>query len=241
MDSAHNDIRKQAYQLRQSFQYDQAKSLLQNALQAADEQRLPASLQWELHYDLAKAYQETYDPAAAEAHYQKALSLLEQEKGDCIFTARIWSSLGLLLQDEGRVNEAIDCHERAVHLLRQAPESQVLLYLASNYKYLGEMYQETGQLAKAREYYRPSLSYLQQRLGSGEGFLYLEAATVALLLVAVELELLVQGKGQMSAASVEALLSGARNWLSELEHDDSIVEQRWAEWQRLRFLLNKLV
>jgi len=237
METALQDIRRQAYQLRQQFQYDQALDLLAGALQEQGQEEAA----WALYYELGKTYQEAFEPEQAKAAYTEAIERLRtQSPPPTLFLARSLSALGLLHQDEGAEDAAIRCHEEAVKLLRQLPETEAGLYLSANLKYLGELHQEQGQLAHARESYRPALSLLQQRLGSGEGYLYLEAATVALQLAAVEIELLVQGRSDAAPKSVPHLLKGAHGWLNELDQEDSIVEQRREELARLRFLLRDL-
>lgn len=238
MEAALHDIRKQAYHLRQLFQYDKARDLLSAALEELGEQ----DEAWALYYDLGKVYQEIFEPERARAAFAEAIRRLRaQSPTPKLFLARSLSALGLLHQDEGAEDKALRYHGEAVELLRQLPESEAGLYLSANFKYLGELHQEQGELARARECYRPALSILQQRLGSGEGYLYLEAAAVALQLAAVEIELLMQGRSNAAQKSVPHLLEGAHSWLNQLDQEDSIVEQRREELARLRFLLRNLL
>jgi tetratricopeptide (TPR) repeat protein len=186
-------------------------------------------------------HQDQFDMEQALHHYHKAINGLEASgESPSLFLARLYGACGLIHQDEGREEEALECHHRAVALLQQLPENESAFFLASNHKYLGELYQEQEELLKSREHYRSALPLLQQRLGEGEGFLYLEAATVALQLAAVELELYLQGKGRTTAAAIRQLLTGAQSWLEELDAEDSIVEQRTADLQRLSFMLDKV-
>jgi len=231
------NVRKEAYQLRQAFQFDKARALLQDALNTD----LPPDERWALHYDLGKVHQDQFEMEQALHHYHEAINGLEASgEGPSLFLARLYGACGLIHQDEGREEEALECHHRAVGLLQQLPESEAALFLASNHKYLGELYQEQEELPKSREHYRSALPLLQQHLGEGEGFLYLEAATVALQLAAVELELYLQGKGRTTAAAIRQLLTGAQSWLEELDAEDSIVEQRTADLQRLSFMVDKV-
>jgi tetratricopeptide (TPR) repeat protein len=237
MNTDTQNVRKEAYQLRQAFQFDKARALLQEALNTG----LPPAERWALHYDLGKVHQDQFDMEQALHHYHKAINGLEASgESPSLFLARLYGACGLIHQDEGREEEALECHHRAVALLQQLPENESAFFLASNHKYLGELYQEQEELLKSREHYRSALPLLQQRLGEGEGFLYLEAATVALQLAAVELELYLQGKGRTTAAAIRQLLTGAQSWLEELDAEDSIVEQRTADLQRLSFMLDKV-
>lgn len=237
MNTDTQNVRKEAYQLRQAFQFDKARALLQEALNTG----LPPAERWALHYDLGKVHQDQFDMEQALHHYHKAINGLEASgESPSLFLARLYGACGLIHQDEGREEEALECHHRAVALLQQLPENESAFFLASNHKYLGELYQEQEELPKSREHYRSALPLLQQRLGEGEGFLYLEAATVALQLAAVELELYLQGKGRTTAAAIRQLLTGAQSWLEELDAEDSIVEQRTADLQRLSFMLDKV-
>lgn len=231
------NVRKEAYQLRQAFQFEAARALLQEALNTD----LPPAERWALHYDLGKVHQDQFEMEEALHHYHQAINGLEaSEEGPSVFLARLYGACGLIHQDEGREEEALECHHRAADLLRQLPESEAALFLASNLKYLGELYQEQGALQQSREHYRSALPLLQQHLGEGEGFLYLEAATVALQLAAVELELYLQGKGGTTPAAIRQLLTGAQSWLEQLDAEDSIVEQRTADLQRLSFMVDKV-
>lgn len=237
MSSNTPNIRKEAYQLRQAFQFEKARELLEQALQGD----LPPEEKWCLHYDLGKVLQDGFEMEKALEHYQKAIQLMEAaEQAPSLLLARLYGACGLVYQDEGEEAKAIERHSKAVAMLQQLPEEEAGLYLASNLKYLGELCQEQGQLAKSREYYRSALPLLQQQLGKGEGFLYLEAATVALQLATVELELYLRGKFRITPNAVRQLLSGAQSWLGELEPEDSIVEQRTAELQRLSFMVDKV-
>ena len=237
MNTDTQNVRKEAYQLRQAFQFDKARALLQEALNTG----LPPAERWALHYDLGKVHQDQFDMEQALHHYHKAINGLEASgESPSLFLARLYGACGLIHQDEGREEEALECHHRAVALLQQLPENESAFFLASNHKYLGELYQEQEELLKSREHYRSALPLLQQRLGEGEGFLYLEAATVALQLAAVELELYLQGKGRTTAAAIRQLLTGAQSWLEELDAEDSIVEQRTADLQRLSFMVDKV-
>jgi len=112
--------------------------------------------------------------------------------------------------------------------------------LASNLKYLGELYQEQGELPKSRAHYRSALPLLQQHLGKGGGYIYLETATTALQLAAVELELYLQGRFRTEPDAIRQLLSGAQSWLEQLDAEDSIVEQRTADLKRLSYMLHKV-
>lgn len=231
------NVRKEAYQLRQAFQFEAARALLQEALNTD----LPPAERWALHYDLGKVHQDQFEMEEALHHYHQAINGLEaSEEGPSVFLARLYGACGLIHQDEGREEEALECHHRAAELLQQLPESEAALFLASNLKYLGELYQEQGQLPESREHYRSALPLLQQHLGEGEGFLYLEAATVALQLAAVELQLYLQGKGRTTPAAIRQLLTGAQSWLEQLDAEDSIVEQRTADLQRLSFMVDKV-
>jgi tetratricopeptide (TPR) repeat protein len=231
------DVRKAAYELRQSFQFDAARALLEEALRAD----LPPAGRWALHYDLGKVHQDQFEMEEALHHYHEAINGLQaSEEGPSVFLARLYGACGLIHQDEGREEDALRCHHRAADLLQQLPESEAALFLASNLKYLGELYQEQGQLPKSREHYRSALPLLQQRLGEGEGFLYLETATVALQLAAVELELYLLGNGRTTPAAIRQLLTGAQSWLEQLDAEDSIVEQRTADLQRLSFMVDKV-
>ena len=237
MNTDTQNVRKEAYQLRQAFQFDKARALLQEALNTG----LPPAERWALHYDLGKVHQDQFDMEQALHHYHKAINGLEASgESPSLFLARLYGACGLIHQDEGREEEALECHHLAVALLQQLPENESAFFLASNHKYLGELYQEQEELPKSREHYRSALPLLQQRLGEGEGFLYLEAATVALQLAAVELELYLQGKGRTTAAAIRQLLTGAQSWLEELDAEDSIVEQRTADLQRLSFMVDKV-
>lgn len=237
MNTDTQNVRKEAYQLRQAFQFDKARALLQEALNTG----LPPAERWALHYDLGKVHQDQFDMEQALHHYHKAINGLEASgESPSLFLARLYGACGLIHQDEGREEEALECHHRAVALLQQLPENESAFFLASNHKYLGELYQEQEELPKSREHYRSALPLLQQRLGEGEGFLYLEAATVALQLAAVELELYLQGKGRTTAAAIRQLLTGAQLWLEHLDAEDSIVEQRTADLQRLSFMVDKV-
>jgi tetratricopeptide (TPR) repeat protein len=237
MNTDTQNVRKEAYQLRQAFQFDKARALLQEALNTD----LPPAERWSLHYDLGKVHQDQFEMEQALHHYHKAINGLEASgESPSLFLARLYGACGLIHQDEGREEEALECHHRAVALLQQLPENESAFFLASNHKYLGELYQEQEELPKSREHYRSALPLLQQRLGEGEGFLYLEAATVALQLAAVELELYLQGKGRTTAAAIRQLLTGAQLWLEHLDAEDSIVEQRTADLQRLSFMVDKV-
>ena len=237
MNTDTQNVRKEAYQLRQAFQFDKARALLQEALNTG----LPPAERWALHYDLGKVHQDQFDMEQALHHYHKAINGLEASgESPSLFLARLYGACGLIHQDEGREEEALECHHRAVALLQQLPENESAFFLASNHKYLGELYQEQEELLKSREHYRSALPLLQQRLGEGEGFLYLEAATVALQLAAVELELYLQGKGRTTAAAIRQLLTGAQLWLEHLDAEDSIVEQRTADLQRPSFMVDKV-
>ena len=231
------NVRKEAYQLRQAFQFDTARALLEEALRTD----LSPAERWALHYDLGKVHQDQFEMEKALHHYHKAINGLEaSEEGPSLFLARLYGACGLIHQDEGREEAARQCHHRAVDLLQQLPESEAALFLASNHKYLGELYQEEGALPASREHYRSALPLLQHHLGKGEGFLYLEAATVALQLAAVELELYLQGKGRTAPVAIRQLLTGAQSWLEHLDAEDSIVEQRTADLQRLSFMVDKV-
>lgn len=236
MQAGITELRQKAYQLRQSYQYEEARQLLEQGL---SQFKNPAET-WALHYELGKNYQENFNMDKALHHYQCAIDDLKSEGGHpSVFLGRLYAACGLVCQDKGLEVEAIRCHHRAVAVLRQVPEEEGALFLASNLKYLGELYQEQSALAESREHYRPALSLLQQRLGKGEGFLYLEAATVALQLAAVEVELLMQSKIK-GAQSARQLLEGAAAWLQQLDGEDSIVEQRQKDMGRLSRMLDKL-
>ena len=230
-------IRKEAYQLAQAFQLDAAQTLLEKALQS----ELSEEEQWSLHYDLGKVFQDKFEMDNALEHYQTAIKLMDaQVERPDLLLARLYGACGLVYQDKGLEKKALECHHEAAAMLQQLPESEAGLYLASNLKYLGELYQEQEQLAESREYYRGALPLLQQRLGNGEGFLYLEASTVALQLAAVELELYLQGTSKSAPDAIRQLLSGAQSWLESLDGEDSIVEQRTSDLKRLSFMLDKV-
>ncbi len=167
MNTDTQNVRKEAYQLRQAFQFDKARALLQEALNTD----LPPAERWALHYDLGKVHQDQFDMEQALHHYHKAINGLEASgESPSLFLARLYGACGLIHQDEGREEEALECHHRAVALLQQLPENESAFFLASNHKYLGELYQEQEELPKSREHYRSALPLLQQRLGEGEGF-----------------------------------------------------------------------
>lgn len=236
MQAGITELRQKAYQLRQAYQYGEARQLLEEGLsQFKDSPEI-----WALHYELGKNHQENFEMDKALQHYQQAISqLLLSGGGASVLLGRLYTACGLVYQDEGLEAEAIQYHHRAVEVLRQVPEEEGVLFLASNLKYLGELYREKGALAESREHYRPALSLLQQRLGKGEGFLYLEAVTVALQLAAVELELLMRGKINRPQ-SVHQLLKGASAWIQQLDGEDSIVAQRQEDLGRLSLMLKKL-
>ncbi|MEQ8702432.1 MAG: tetratricopeptide repeat protein [Phaeodactylibacter sp.] len=237
MNANSTNVRKEAYQLRQAFQFDAARTMLEEALQDS----LPAEEQWPLHYELGKVFQDNFEMEKALEHYHIAIAGLEEASPEpSVFLARLYGACGLVHQDEGRETEALQCHHRAVEVLKQLPESEAGLFLASNLKYLGELYQEQSQLPESREHYRAALPLLQQGLGKGEGFLSLEAATVALQLAAVELELYLRGQFRISPDAIRQLLSGAQSWLEQLDVEDSIVEQRTADLKRLSYMLDKV-
>lgn len=237
MNANSSAIRKEAYQLRQAFQFEQARELLEQALQG----HLSTEEQWAFHYDLGKVFQDRFEMDKALEHYQKAMELIESVKpGPMLLLARLYGACGLVYQDEGQEKAALECHHKAAAMLRQLPEGEAGLYLASNLKYLGELYQEQGELPKSKAHYRSALPLLQQYLGKGEGFLYLETATIALQLAAVELELYLQGRFRTEPDAIRQLLTGAQSWLDQLDAEDSIVEQRTADLKRLSYMLQKV-
>ncbi|TXB67578.1 tetratricopeptide repeat protein [Phaeodactylibacter luteus] len=211
--------RRQAYALRQSFQFVKAREVLQAAL------RSPAA---ELWYDLGKTEEESGRPEAAIKAYQAGIEQA-QESGQLLLLAQLREAQGLAYQDLGEEEQAVECHEAALAILKQLPEKEAGLFPAKVAKHLGELYFDRGDTALARSHFRSALTLLQLYIGQGEGFICLEAATVALQLAGVEIR-----AGGDNVGTALHLIAGAERWLDELDQDDSIVEERFAEARFLK-------
>jgi tetratricopeptide (TPR) repeat protein len=94
--------RDYAYCLIEVMRFDEATTMLEQQLRAAPEDR-------ELRTMLGFAYQKKQDPQVAREHYQAALDL----GGDVV---EVHNNLGIVLQDLGRIDEAMAHYDRTLSL-----------------------------------------------------------------------------------------------------------------------------
>ncbi len=87
----------------------------------------------------------------------KALDVLKRLHGeDSEQVANQYNELGVVYNDIGKFQEAIDYHERAVKTYRML-DGQISTRVAKSYRYLGHVYRSEGQYAQAEEYYKKEL------------------------------------------------------------------------------------
>ena len=91
----------------------------------------------------------------AEHCYRQALSEAERDPSDTLYVAAILNSLGSVALNQGDLNRADSCFQRAVEIEQPFGPS---LRLATNLAELGSVASQRGDLALAEEYYRRDLA-----------------------------------------------------------------------------------
>ena len=146
--------------------YDQAASLLENAVKIRRQQLGPNSLDVAAStYNLAAVRVERGDAQEAERLTREALRIREQGlPPNHPDIARAVTLLAVAMQEAQRLDDAERYYKRAAEMLRQAPGDNEV-ELAGVQNDLATLYQDKADYPKALELYRESVRVRRQRLG----------------------------------------------------------------------------
>jgi CHAT domain-containing protein/tetratricopeptide (TPR) repeat protein len=109
------------------------------------------------YLNTAKTYVKTANLTKAEEYYLKSISGFKNEYGDGYYRmAEAYFDYGLFLRSEGKTNEALDAHRKALSIcLKNYGEKHTLVSLS--YKHIGDDYLDLNNCDSALYYYQRSL------------------------------------------------------------------------------------
>ncbi len=161
-------IKRTAYILTIKDSIEATRSLLNQAISSGIK-HLGAN-----HSDIAYLYNDLAICALRQNKSQKALaialqadSLLRQTQiNDSTIFSRINSILGLIYQQKGYFNNALDHLLKSLKILQKIDDADSLK-VAANYHNLASIYDEKGDYKRALNYYQQSLKLKKRRFGEG--------------------------------------------------------------------------
>jgi tetratricopeptide (TPR) repeat protein len=121
--------------------------------------------------------------ADAEACYVKAYPIFLKEYGPTyIMTASTAREMGYVMMKQRQMQSALEWSQRAVQLRRMDKGQQYPLELARDLLVLGKVFEQQGNVSKAEQAYRESISVIQKSAGANSGELVSPTECLANLL-----------------------------------------------------------
>jgi serine/threonine protein kinase/tetratricopeptide (TPR) repeat protein len=113
----------------------------------------------------------TFVIGARQAQYEQGLQwgvtalALAKRQADEVYLALVLTAFGLVLTEQGKLEDALDHHRRALEIYQRSPSSDHLVALTLTN--LGEVLHALGRLDEAQDHYQQALAMQKDVLGPG--------------------------------------------------------------------------